>query len=418
MANCNAEAAAPRWFVAAPACRFRAVKSLLTSSAPPSLYLDHGGTTPLDPHVLEGLRERLGLPLGNPNAAHGPGAEARQMLEDARRTLASHLGGRAEEVVFTSGGTESITLAIRGCTAAPSGRILLGATEHSATRTAAESLLARGWTLEHVPVTPTGRITPETLEKALTPETRIVCLMMAQNEIGTVTEIAALAPVVRRCAPRARLVVDAVQAFSKVPFRVSTLGADCVAVTAHKMNGPLGIGALWTRAAVAPLFKGGGQERGQRGGTQPAVLAWAFAEATARAFSDTSASARMSGQRDALVAAVLAEVPDATLTGEPSGPTRLPNNAHFCIPGLPSEPLINALAEAGVSASAGAACSTGKGRVSPTLQALGRSADEGAFLRLTLGRFTRDDELPEAARRIGACVRALRRAYAGHRPGR
>jgi cysteine desulfurase len=186
-----------------------------------------------------------------------------------------------------------------------------------------------------------------------------------------------------------------------------------VAVTAHKMHGPLGIGALWTRAAVKPLFKGGGQERGQRGGTQPAVLAWAFAEAARVAAADTDACTRMAALRDALVAELLAVLPDATLTGEPPGPTRLPNNAHLCIPGLPSEPLINALAEVGLCASAGAACSTGKFRVSPTLQALGRRAEEGAFVRLTVGRFTRAAELPEAARRLAACVHALRPAYAG-----
>lgn len=381
--------------------------------APRPLYLDHGGTTPLDPGVLAGLVERLSWPLGNPNAAHGPGTRARRLLEDARRTLSEHLGGRPEELVFTSGGTESITLAVRGCTAASPGRIALGATEHSSTRTAVESMAEQGWAVDTIPVTATGLITASALADTLRPDTRIVCLMLAQNEIGTITDIAALAPVVRRLAPRSKLVVDAVQAFTKVPFRVSSLGADCVAVTAHKMHGPLGIGALWTRAPLKPLFKGGGQERGQRGGTQPAVLAWAFAEAARAAAADTDACHRMAALRDALVAEVLAVLPDATLTGEPPGPSRLPNNAHLCIPGLPSEPLINALAEVGVCASAGAACSTGKFRVSPTLQALGRRAEEGAFVRLTVGRFTRPDELPEAARRLAACVNALRPAYAG-----
>lgn len=381
--------------------------------APRPLYLDHGGTTPLDPGVLAGLVERLSWPLGNPNAAHGPGTRARRLLEDARRTLSEHLGGRPEELIFTSGGTESITLAVRGCTAASPGRIALGATEHSCVRTAVESMAEQGWAVDTIPVTATGLITASALADTLRPDTRIVCLMLAQNEIGTITDIAALAPHVRRLAPRSKLVVDAVQAFTKVPFRVSSLGADCVAVTAHKMHGPLGIGALWTRAPLKPLFKGGGQERGQRGGTQPAVLAWAFAEAARAAAADTDACHRMAALRDALVAEVLAVLPDATLTGEPPGPSRLPNNAHLCIPGLPSEPLINALAEVGVCASAGAACSTGKFRVSPTLQALGRRAEEGAFVRLTVGRFTRPDELPEAARRLAACVNALRPAYAG-----
>jgi cysteine desulfurase len=186
-----------------------------------------------------------------------------------------------------------------------------------------------------------------------------------------------------------------------------------VAVTAHKMHGPLGIGAVWTRSPLTPLFKGGGQERGQRGGTQPAVLAWAFAEAARRALADTEAPVRMARLRDRLVETIRRHLPDATLTGEPAGPSRLPNNAHLCIPGLPSEPLINALAAAGVAASAGAACSTGKARISPTLQAIGRRAEEGAFVRLTVGRFTTEADVDEGAARLVACVEPLRRAYAG-----
>jgi cysteine desulfurase len=367
--------------------------------------------------VAAGLAERLALPLGNPNASHPAGRAARRMLEEARAALAEALGAaKSEELIFTSGGTESLALAVLG--AAPPGpaRIAVGATEHSAIREAAAALGGQGWQVDTIPVTATGVVTPESLEATLKPETRLVCLMMAQNEVGTVTDIAALSPVVRRFAPRARLIVDAVQAFTKIPFRISDLDADCLAVTAHKLHGPLGVGALWTRVPFRPLFKGGAQERGMRGGTEPAVLAWGFAEAVRRDLADTGAAARMTALRDALVRAIQAELPDATLTGEPSGPTRLPNNAHLCIPGLPGEPLLNALAEAGICASAGAACSTGRHKVSPTLQALGRRAEEGAFLRLTVGRFTRLEEVTEAAGRITAAVRALRPAYARAAP--
>ena len=149
-----------------------------------------------------------------------------------------------------------------------------------------------------------------------------------------------------------------------------------------------------------------------RGGTQPAVLAWGFAEAVRRDLADADAVPRMARQRDALVSAIRAALPEATLTGEPPGTGRLPNNAHLCIPGLPGEPLLNALALAGVCASAGAACSTGKHKVSPTLQALGRRAEEGAFLRLTVGRFTPTEDLDLAARRIAQAVAALRETYA------
>lgn len=380
---------------------------------PAPIYLDNGGTTALDPEVHAGLCARLALPLGNPNAAHAAGRAARALLETARSDLATLLGGKAEEVVFTSGGTESITLALLGCTPVRAGRVAHSAVEHSATRTAAEGLAAQGMVVDVVPVTPTGRVTPEALAATLRPDTRIVSLMLAQNEIGTISDLASLIPVVRRLSPRARIVVDAVQGFTKVPVRLAALGADCVAITAHKLHGPVGIGALWTRVPLTPLFKGGGQERGLRGGTQPAVLAWAFAEAARRAFADVDASARMAALRNRLIEEVRCHLPDATLTGEPPGPTRLPNNAHFCIPGLPSEPLINALAAAGVAASAGAACSTGKARISPTLQALGRRAEDGAFVRLTVGRFTTEACVVEGAARLAACVEPLRRAYAG-----
>jgi len=377
------------------------------------IYLDNGGTTALDPEVHAGLCARLALPLGNPNAAHEAGRAAREMLETARGDLAVLLGGKPEEIVFTSGGTESITLALLGCTPVRTGRVAVSAVEHSATRTAALALTEQGMALDVVPVTPTGLVTPEALTATLRPDTRIVSLMLAQNEIGTISDLASLIPLVRRLAPKARIVVDAVQGFTKVPVRLAALGADCVAITAHKLHGPIGIGALWTRLPLTPLFKGGGQERGQRGGTQPAVLAWALVEAARRAVADVGASRRMAALRDRLVEEVGHHLPGVTLTGEPPGPTRLPNNAHFCIPGLPSEPLINALAAAGVAASAGAACSTGKARISPTLQALGRRAEEGAFVRLTVGRFTTEACVVEGAARLAACVEPLRRAYAG-----
>lgn len=148
-----------------------------------------------------------------------------------------------------------------------------------------------------------------------------------------------------------------------------------------------------------------------RGGTQPVLLAWAFAEAVRQAQLDRDANARMARLRDVLVAELLRLLPDATLTGEPAGPSRLVNNAHVCIPGLPSEPLVNALGAAGLCASAGAACSTGRARISPTLQALGRDASEGAFLRLTVGRFTTAAEVEAAPAIVAECVRTLRAAY-------
>ncbi|MSP71105.1 MAG: aminotransferase class V-fold PLP-dependent enzyme [Myxococcales bacterium] len=382
---------------------------------PSKIYLDHGGTTPLDPVVLEGLTTRLAWPLGNPNAAHESGQVARAMLEDARRSLASALGCTPESIVFTSGGTESLTLAVRGATTARRGRVLITTIEHSAVRTAAEALKTEAeFELDLLGVGSTGLIDPATLREALHPETRVVALILAQNEIGTIQPLERLVPLIRAHAPRARIVVDAVQAFGKADLHFLTSGpsaVDALAITAHKLHGPVGIGALFVNRPLHAWAKGGGQERGMRGGTQPAVLAWAFAEAVRQYALDVDAAVRIGALRDHLVASILESLPGVRLTGEPSGPSRLYNNAHFCIAGLPSEPLVNGLSSVGVAASAGAACSTGKGKVSPTLQAIGRRETEGAFLRMTLGRTSTLQDVDDAALRLVEVVTRLRQTY-------
>lgn len=370
------------------------------------IYLDNAATTPLDPAVAEGLAERHRTLYGNPGSSHPIGRAAGRALEDARARVARHLGGEAGQVVFTSGGTESLVLALLGSASDTPGRIAISAVEHSAVVEAAAQLEQQGWRVDVVPVDAVGRVTPAALDDAIDRDTRLVAVMLANNEIGTINDVPALAATVRAKAPRAKLVVDAVQAFGKVPFSVATLGADCVAVTAHKIHGPKGVGALWTRAALRPVMPGGGQEFGLRGGTPSAPLAWALAEAADRMPGGVDA---VTALRDRLWAAVRAAVPAARLTGPAFDDGRLGNNLHLCIPGLPSEPLLNALAEAGVCASAGSTCS--KGRFSRTLSALGRTRDEGAWLRLTPGRFNTAAEMDEAARRLAEAVEALRAVY-------
>ncbi|MCB9538232.1 MAG: cysteine desulfurase [Myxococcales bacterium] len=370
------------------------------------IYLDNAATTPLDPAVAEGLAERHRTLYGNPGSSHPIGRAAGRALDEARARLARRLGGQPQQVVFTSGGTESLGLALLGAAGDTPGRVAISAVEHSAVVEAAATLGLRGWQVDIVPVDAAGRVTPEALRAAIGRDTRLIAVMLANNEIGTINDVPALAAEARAGAPRAKIVVDAVQAFGKVPFSVATLGADCVAVTAHKIHGPKGIGALWTRAALRPVLRGGGQEFGLRGGTPSAPLAWALAEAAERMPGGMDA---VTALRDRLWAAVRAAVPTARLTGPALDDGRLGNNLHLCIPGLPSEPLLNALAEAGVCASAGSTCS--KGRFSRTLSALGHTKDEGAWLRLTPGRLNTADEMDEAARRLGASVAALRAVY-------
>lgn len=367
-----------------------------------TIYLDHGATTPLDPDVAAGLVERHATLYGNPSSSHPVGRAAGKALAEARARLAAQLGGRPDELLFTGGGTEALTLAILGCAGEAPAHVALSAIEHPATVEAARRLAERGWTVDTLPVDAEGRIQAGEVHA----KTRVVVLMLANNEVGTISDVAALTVAVRGLAPRARVIVDAVQAFAKVPFSVRALDADCVCVTAHKLHGPKGIGALWTRVELRPVMKGGGQEGGVRGGTQSAPLAWAFAEAAARHPADMD---RVTALRDRLWARLQAGVAGVELVGAPIGPERLGNNLNVCVPGIPGEPLLNALSLAGVCASAGSACSTG--HFSGVLSAMGRREQDGAFIRLTPGRFTTDDDIDAAADAFVSAVDDLRSVY-------
>lgn len=371
------------------------------------IYLDNGATTPLLPDVLTGLNARQGELFGNPSSLHGPGRAAKACLEGAREVLAKVIGAAAEQLIFTGGGTEALGTAILGNAGQTPGRIVISAVEHGSVVQAAKWLCQhRGWQLTEVPVDSTGRCDAEAVADCLADDVRLVAVMLANNEIGTVNPIPAIATYVRKLSPRARLVVDAVQALGKIPVQVEALGADHVAITAHKLHGPKGVGALWSARPFEPVFKGGGQEFGLRGGTQSAPLAWAFAEA---ARSHLSAMPQITALRDRLWSHVQHAAPRALLNGAPFGPDRLGNNLHVCLPGLPSLPVLNALADAGVCASAGSAC--GKGRFSPILAALGRSASDGAFLRFTIGRQNTAEEIDAAGRIFAQVVTTLARAY-------
>ncbi len=371
---------------------------------PPTIDLDNGATTRPDPAIMAALLDRQATLYANPSARHARGRAAAEALETARGRLAGLIGGAPAGLIFTGGGTEALGLALLGAPGG-SGRVAISAVEHASVREAAGALVERrGWALDVIPVDAAGRVQPEALTAHIGPETRAVAIMLGQNEVGGVNDIARLAPVVRRAAPRARLVVDAVQALGKIPIDVAALDVDCLAMTAHKLHGPRGIGALWSRAPLEPLLRGGGQEGGRRGGTQSAPLALAFAEAAERALAERGHLAAM---RDRLWGGIRAAVPGARLTGPPCGPGRLPHNLHLCVPGLPGEPLLNLLDVAGVYASAGSACR--RGRFSPTLAAMGHTADEGAWIRLTTGRFTTPAEVDAAVERFADAVRRLRR---------
>ncbi|MGC6417148.1 MAG: cysteine desulfurase family protein [Bradymonadia bacterium] len=371
------------------------------------IYLDNGATTPPDPDILDGMAAIEVEHFGNTSSSHRLGLEAQQALDDARARVAQAFGGRARNVIFTGGGTEAITLAILGSAGPRPGRIAISAVEHSAVKEAAKWLHEnRAWSVDVVPVNAFGQVDTETLRAHVSKDTRIVATMMVNNEIGAINPIQAIGQVVKQRAPRAKLIVDAVQAFGKVPFNVADLGADCVAVAAHKLHGPKGCGALWSRHALTPMAKGGGQEFGQRGGTPSLSNAWALGEAYERQW---AAREQILSLRDHLWALLLDALPDIELTGPPFDSGRVCNNIHICIPGLPTEPVLNALSAEGVFVSGGSACSAG--RFSSVLEALGRRPQEGAFIRLTVGRFNVPAELPNAVDKIREVVADLRRVY-------
>lgn len=387
-----------------PAC-----ENAENAMTPDWLYFDHAATAPLDPQIAEGMARIAREAPGHPDADHPAGRAALKVLQRARQDLAGHIGATSDKLVWTSGATESLNLALLGAMGRPPApgarapRIAISAVEHAAVRASAEWLAQeRGYEIDVIPVDSWGRVQPDALVAALSPQTRLVALIWAHNELGTINDIAQLAPLVRAHAPRARLVIDGVQAFGKLPIDVRHLDIDALAFTAHKIHGPMHIGALYLRRPIQSIQRGGGQQAGQRGGTLSAPSAWGFAEAAVRMAADRDQVAQRGAQ---LWAQIQAALPQATLTGAPFGAGRLPQIVHFSLPGLPSGPLFNALANRGLCASAGSACA--QGSFSPVLRALGRRPEEGAFLRLSPGRFTDEVQISEGVQRLKAAVDEL-----------
>jgi len=391
-------------------------------------YVDHAATTPARPEAVAALAEEAAR-TGNPSSVHDAGRGARRVVEESRELVADRLGAHPTEVVFTSGGTEADNLAVtglaRGTDEGPGlrrPRVLVSAVEHHAVLDPATHLSAReGAETVVLPVDATGRVLLDALDEALARGAggdSVVSVMWANNEVGTVQPVA---EVVARARSRGALVhTDAVQAVGRLPVDFSATGLDALTVSAHKVGGPVGIGALLVRRGVplAPLVHGGGQERGLRSGTLPAALVRSFAVALDLAIAGREAeSARVAGLRDALVAGVLREVPDAVVRGpwpggDPGardGLVRLPGNAHLTFPGCDSEALLFGLDRAGVAASAGSACQAGVQQASHVLAAMGvPDAEARGAVRFSLGWTSTDAD-------VGAVVGVIREVVASAR---
>ena len=331
-------------------------------------YLDANATEPLRPEARAALVAALEV-TGNPSSVHGAGRAARRTLESARETMAARFGGRAGDVVFTAGGTEADALAVHGL--GQGRRVIIGATEHDAVRAATPDAVV-------VPVDRQGRVDLDRLRALLAEEPALVCLMHANNETGVLHPIAEAAALCR--AHGALLHVDAVQSAGRIGADLAGLGAHSLALSSHKMGGPAGAGALLlsveAAAVIAPLIRGGGQERGRRGGTHAtAVIAGFAAAAEACARTGDLSDLRDSAERAAIEAGGVAIV---------AGADRLPNTAAIALPGVPAETQVIALDLAGVAVSAGAACSSGKVGRSHVLDAMGLGDVAGQTIRVSL----------------------------------
>jgi cysteine desulfurase len=374
-----------------------------------AIYLDHAATTPMSPEVLAAYVSALTV-VGNPSSIHSQGQNAKRMLEEAREQVAASLGADSVEVTFTSGGTEAINLAVKGLWwARQKPRVLIAAGEHHATIDAAAWLAAsEGAIVEEVPVDAVGRVDLEALERMLGADVALVSVLLANNEVGTIqpiTEIVALAS--RFDVP---VHVDAVAAYGYLPIDFHSLGVAALSVSAHKIAGPVGVGALLIArtATVVPLIHGGNQQRA-RSGTQDAAGAVAFGVAAALAAAGIEArQARLRGLRDRLVAGIQSAVPNAILRGDPVN--RLAGNAHFTFPGCEGDSLLFLLDVAGFSVSTGSACQAGVPEASHVLLAMGLSeADARGALRITLGPDTTEAEVDAL---VAALPAAIERANA------
>ena len=369
-------------------------------AAPAGIYLDASATTPPAAAVLAEMAELQTRAWANPSSLHGYGLAAAEALERSRWRCAAVLGCSPDELVFTSGGTESIHLALLGlgATLAP-GRLLISAVEHPATVAAAAQLARQGWQVRPLPVDHLGRLELHALREALESPTRLVSLIWGQSEVGTLQELEAIGELCRRAG--VPLHVDAVQVVGHRPVQFSALPVDLLSLAAHKLQGPRGIGALLVRRGLAlqPLLAGGGQEGGRRAGTEPVVLAAGLARALE--LSQQAEPERVAQLRDGLLEALL-ELEGVRLSGpDPRRETgqRLPHHLSVLVADRAGRPLngralVRDLWREGYAVSSGSACSSTGTTASPVLRAMGfGEAEAAAGLRLSLGPWLSLDDL-------------------------
>jgi cysteine desulfurase len=377
------------------------------------IYLDHAATTPLHPQVLEAMRPYLTGEFGNASSVHAYGRQARQALEDARSVLASAIGAESGEVFFTSGGTESDNTALQGVyhRSRKVGRdeLITSAAEHHAVLDCLEALQEEGAQVKILPVDGNGALGADSLRESLSERTCLVSVMHANNEVGTITDLEELAEAAH--ARGALFHTDAVQSFGKVPLDVDSLKVDLLSLSAHKIYGPKGIGALYVRRGtnLQNLLWGGGQERGRRPGTENVASAVGFAAAARLALEDRQTeSARLRALRDQLQESLRAAVPGVLVNGDPL--RRLPHILNISIDArltqLQGELLVVNMDLQGIAVSSGSACTSGSIQPSHVLLAMGQDpATARAAVRFSFGRENSASDLDRALEALLESIR-------------
>ena len=376
------------------------------------VYLDHSATTPLDPEVLQAMMPYLTEEFGNASSVYGLGQRARQAIDQARDEVAAFYGVPAKDVIFTSGGTEGDNFALRGIAVrnAERGRHLITSSiEHDAVLQSADSLERNGFEVTRLAVDRHGVVDPQTLRRALRPDTILVSIMHANNEIGTIEPIQELVKVTREHSD-AYFHTDAVQSTGKIPTRVDELGVDLLSMSAHKLHGPKGVGCLIVRSGVRlePQTLGGGHERNRRAGTENVAGIVGLAKAVGIALRDMKKNtAHLVALRDRLIDGVLNRIPRSELTGHPTN--RLPHHASFLFQGIEGESLLLQLDMEGIAASSGSACTSGSLEASHVILALGYPRERAlGSLRLSLGKGNTDADVDLVLDRLPSMVARLR----------
>ena len=375
----------------------------MAAQTPARIYLDYNASTPLAPEVRAVVAGLLEGPFGNPSSAHWAGRPAREIVERAREQVAALLGCSPDEVVFTSGGSESNNYALKGAwyaAARPGAHFITTRVEHPAVLNPCRFLERLGARVTYLPVDLFGRVDPDDVRRALTPATLLVSVMHANNEVGTVQPVEEIARIAR--GHGALFHTDAAQSVGKIPIRVEEMGADLLSVAGHKLYAPKGVGALYVRRGVAlePLVHGAGHESGRRAGTENVLLAAALGAACEAAQAGMPAACVLrdefwDGLREAFGDAVV-------LNGHPV--ERLPNTLNVSFPGKIGSAILDRMPE--VAASTGSACHAGEVTLSPVLAAMGVAPHVGmGAIRFSLGRFTTREEIARTVEllRAAAC---------------